>query len=72
MRTRKIMADIVGHEGNVLSHHMRPEMLEKKFADAKFKDMDGVREFLKKVTYDKQGWVEWQLILQIDRLHSFL
>ncbi|XP_045465452.1 proline dehydrogenase 1, mitochondrial [Harmonia axyridis] len=55
MRTRKIMADIVGGQGNVLSHHMRPEMLEKKFADAKFRDMDGVREFLKKVTYDKEG-----------------
>ncbi|KAK9874314.1 hypothetical protein WA026_002666 [Henosepilachna vigintioctopunctata] len=55
MRSRKIMSDIVGGGGNVLSHHMRPEELEKKFVEAKFKDMDGVREFLKKVTYDKEG-----------------
>ncbi|XP_060534177.1 proline dehydrogenase 1, mitochondrial isoform X2 [Cylas formicarius] len=53
MRTRKFMAEIVGGEGNVLTHHVRPEDLEAKFD--KIQDKESVRKFLKQVTYDKEG-----------------
>lgn len=53
MRTRKYMAEIVGGEGNVLSHHLKPEDLEAKFS--KITDRESLKKFLKQVTYDKQG-----------------
>lgn len=53
MRTRQFMAEIVGGEGNVLSHHLKPEDLEAKFD--KIQDKESVRKFLKQVTYDKEG-----------------
>lgn len=53
MRTRKYMTEIVGGEGNVLSHHMKPEDLEAKFS--KISDRESLKKFLKQVTYDKQG-----------------
>jgi len=53
MRTRQYMAEIVGGEGNVLSHHTKPEELEQKFA--KIQDKESLRKFLTQVTYDKEG-----------------
>ncbi|XP_018570812.1 proline dehydrogenase 1, mitochondrial [Anoplophora glabripennis] len=53
MRARQYMTEIVGGEGNVLSHHMKHEDLEAKFD--KIKDKESLRKFLKQVTYDKQG-----------------
>ncbi|KAL1502522.1 hypothetical protein ABEB36_007654 [Hypothenemus hampei] len=53
MRTRQYMAEIVGGEGNVLSHHTKPEELESKFE--KIQDKESLRKFLTQVTYDKEG-----------------
>nr|CAH7756082.1 unnamed protein product [Callosobruchus chinensis] len=53
MRARQYMTEIVGGEGNVLSHHISPEDLEKKFE--KISDKESLRKFLKQVTYDKHG-----------------
>lgn len=53
MRARQYMTEIVGGEGNVLSHHLKHEDLESKFD--KIKDKESLRKFLKQVTYDKQG-----------------
>ncbi|XP_076255299.1 proline dehydrogenase slgA isoform X2 [Rhynchophorus ferrugineus] len=53
MRTRQYMTEIVGGEGNVLSHHTKPEELEAKFE--KIQDKESLRKFLKQVTYDKEG-----------------
>ncbi|KAJ8956273.1 hypothetical protein NQ318_015009, partial [Aromia moschata] len=53
MRARQYMTEIVGGEGNVLSHHLKHEDLEAKFA--KIQDKESLRKFLKQVTYDKQG-----------------
>nr|CAI5821410.1 unnamed protein product [Callosobruchus analis] len=53
MRARQYMTEIVGGEGNVLSHHISPEDLEKKFD--KISDKESLRKFLKQVTYDKHG-----------------
>ncbi|XP_018330006.1 proline dehydrogenase 1, mitochondrial isoform X2 [Agrilus planipennis] len=55
MRTRKYMQEVVGGEGNVLKHHLRPEDLEKKFAQAHIADKASVQEFLKQLTFDKEG-----------------
>ncbi|XP_023030410.2 proline dehydrogenase slgA isoform X1 [Leptinotarsa decemlineata] len=53
MRARQYMTEIVGGEGNVLSHHLKHEDLEAKFE--KIQDKESLRKFLKQVTYDKQG-----------------
>ncbi|XP_050299370.1 proline dehydrogenase 1, mitochondrial isoform X2 [Anthonomus grandis grandis] len=53
MRTRQYMAEIVGGEGNVLTHHTKPEELESKFE--KIQDKESLRKFLTQVTYDKEG-----------------
>ncbi|KAG5899649.1 hypothetical protein JTB14_036021 [Gonioctena quinquepunctata] len=53
MRARQYMTEIVGGEGNVLSHHLKHEDLESKFE--KIQDKESLRKFLKQVTYDKQG-----------------
>lgn len=55
MRTRQYMTEIVGGEGNVLSHHTKPEELESKFE--KIQDKESLRKFLTQVTYDKEGYV---------------
>lgn len=57
MRTRKYMTDIVGGEGNVLQHHLKPQDLEKKFEAAHISDQAPVKQFLQKVTADQEGWV---------------
>ncbi|XP_049824718.1 proline dehydrogenase 1, mitochondrial isoform X2 [Aethina tumida] len=53
MRTRQYMTEIMGGEGNVLSHHVTPEDLEKKFHS--ISDKESLKKFLKQITYDKQG-----------------
>lgn len=55
MRTRKYMTDLVGGEGNVLSHHISRAELEKKFEAAQFTDKANVKQFLDRVIADKQG-----------------
>ncbi|CAH0548852.1 unnamed protein product [Brassicogethes aeneus] len=53
MRTRRYMTEMLGGEGNVLSHHVTPEDLEKKFHS--ITDKESLKKFLKQITYDKQG-----------------
>lgn len=53
MRARQYMTEIVGGEGNVLSHHVKVEDLEHKFE--KIQDKESLKKFLKQVTYDKHG-----------------
>lgn len=55
MRTRRYMQEVVGGEGNVLAHHVKPEDLEKKFEQAHVLDSLPVKQFLQKVTSDKEG-----------------
>lgn len=50
------MMDIAGGTGNVLTHHKTIKDLEKYFGS--MGDNKDVKEFLKKVTTDKEGWVE--------------
>lgn len=49
------MTDLVGGEGNVLSHHITRQDLEKKFEQAQFKDKANIKQFLDHVTSDKDG-----------------
>ncbi|XP_037943937.1 proline dehydrogenase 1, mitochondrial isoform X2 [Teleopsis dalmanni] len=53
MRTRKYMEDLVGGQGNVLTHHKTIKDLEKYYAS--LGDNKNVKEFLKNVTSDKEG-----------------
>ncbi|KAM7346725.1 proline dehydrogenase slgA isoform 1-T1 [Cochliomyia hominivorax] len=53
MRTRKYMEDMVGGQGNVLTHHKTIKDLEKYYAS--LGDNKNVKEFLKNVTSDKEG-----------------
>ncbi|XP_068157303.1 proline dehydrogenase 1, mitochondrial isoform X1 [Drosophila tropicalis] len=53
MRTRKYMEDLVGGQGNVLTHHKTIKDLEKYYASVG--DNKDVQEFLKNVTSDKEG-----------------
>jgi proline dehydrogenase len=53
MRARKYMTEIVGGEGNVLSHHLTIQDLERKLS--KIKDQESVKKFLTQITADKQG-----------------
>ncbi|KAJ4448968.1 hypothetical protein ANN_00360 [Periplaneta americana] len=54
MRTRKYMTEVLGGEGNVLTHHVHVEDLEKKFLQAGLEE-ETVKKFLKQLTYDKEG-----------------
>ncbi|XP_065363706.1 proline dehydrogenase 1, mitochondrial isoform X2 [Calliphora vicina] len=54
MRTRKYMEDLVGGQGNVLTHHKTIKDLEKYYASLG-SDNKNVQEFLKNVTSDKEG-----------------
>lgn len=51
------MMDIAGGTGNVLTHHKTIKDLEKYFGS--LGDNKDVKEFLKKMTTDKEGWVEF-------------
>ncbi|XP_057669835.1 proline dehydrogenase 1, mitochondrial [Diorhabda carinulata] len=53
MRARQYMTEIVGGEGNVLSHHLKVEDLENKFE--KIQDKESLKKFLTQVTSDKHG-----------------
>ncbi|XP_017851813.1 proline dehydrogenase 1, mitochondrial isoform X4 [Drosophila busckii] len=53
MRTRKYMEDLVGGQGNVLTHHKTIKDLEKYYATVG--DNKDVQHFLKNVTSDKEG-----------------
>ncbi|XP_021936337.1 proline dehydrogenase 1, mitochondrial isoform X1 [Zootermopsis nevadensis] len=54
MRTRKYMTEVLGGGGNVLTHHVHVEELEKKFLQAGLEE-ETVKKFLKQLTYDKEG-----------------
>ncbi|KAJ9576174.1 hypothetical protein L9F63_006996 [Diploptera punctata] len=54
MRTRKYMTEVLGGEGNVLTHHVKLEELERKFLQAGLEE-ETVKKFLKQLTYDKEG-----------------
>ncbi|XP_016986565.1 proline dehydrogenase 1, mitochondrial isoform X1 [Drosophila rhopaloa] len=53
MRTRKYMEDMVGGQGNVLTHHKTIKDLEKYYSS--LGDNKDVKEFLNNVTSDKEG-----------------
>ncbi|KAH8286657.1 hypothetical protein KR018_005005 [Drosophila ironensis] len=53
MRTRMYMEEMVGGQGNVLTHHKTIKDLEKYYAT--LGDNKNVKEFLKNVTSDKEG-----------------
>nr|XP_008196158.1 PREDICTED: proline dehydrogenase 1, mitochondrial isoform X3 [Tribolium castaneum] len=53
MKARKYMTEIVGGEGNVLSHHMTIQDLERKLS--KMKDQESVKKFLSQITADEKG-----------------
>lgn len=55
MNTRKYMYDIAGGTGNVLTHHKTIKDLEHYFGG--MGDNKDVKDFLKKVTTDKDGLV---------------
>lgn len=51
------MAEVVGGRGNVLTHHVRPEDLSKRFEQAHLLAEGPVKQFLDKITFDKEGLV---------------
>lgn len=53
IRARKYMTELVGGEGNVLTHHLSVEDLEKKLS--KIQDQESVKKFLTQVTADQKG-----------------
>ena len=55
MRTRQYMTDVVGGGGNVLTHHVHRQELEKRFEKAHLLEQLPVQQFLKKLTDDKEG-----------------
>lgn len=55
MRARKYMEDLVGGEGNVLTHHKTIKDLETYYASAGM-DQEEVQRFLKNVTSDTDGY----------------
>lgn len=56
MRTRQYMMDIAGGTGNVLTHHKTIKDLEKYFGH--MGDNKDYKDFLKKITSDKDGYDE--------------
>lgn len=54
-RARNYVNQMLGGDGNVLSHHMTRSELEKRIADAKFTDQAAVKQFLDRVTSDAKG-----------------
>jgi proline dehydrogenase len=57
MRARQYMSDVVGGEGAVLAHHVKPDDIRKKFEEAHIKDEASVQKFLQKIQADKEGYV---------------
>lgn len=56
MKTRNYMMDMVGGQGNVMSHHKTIKDLEQYYKSV-MGDNKEVQEFLKNVTSDKEGLV---------------
>lgn len=56
MKTRNYMMDMVGGQGNVMSHHKTIKDLEQYYKST-MGDNKEVQEFLKNVTSDKEGLV---------------
>lgn len=52
---RKYMEEIAGGAGNVLTHHKTIKDLEKYFG--RMSDNKDVKDFIKNITSDKEGWV---------------
>lgn len=52
------MLGVCGGTGNVLSHHKTIKDLEQYYSGMGMGDNKEVKEFLKHVTDDKDGWVE--------------
>ncbi|RLU17231.1 hypothetical protein DMN91_011300 [Ooceraea biroi] len=66
MRARQYMTDVVGGEGAVLAHHVKPDDIRKKFEEAQIKDEASVQKFLQKIQSDKEGVIHlfpWSGIL---------
>lgn len=57
MRARQYMSDVVGGQGAVLDHHVKPDDIRKKFEEAHIKDEASVQKFLQKIQADKEGYV---------------
>ena len=53
MRARKFASEIAGGQGNILSHNISVEDLEKRLVQAGITD---TKKFLEKVTTDSQGY----------------
>lgn len=51
------MSELDGGSGNVLGHHVKTQDLEKKFEQAHVLDQAPVKQFLQKVTSDKEGYM---------------
>ncbi|XP_014488822.1 PREDICTED: proline dehydrogenase 1, mitochondrial-like [Dinoponera quadriceps] len=54
MRARQYMTEVVGGEGAVLAHHLKPDDFTKKFEEAHIKDAAPVQKFLQKIQSDKE------------------
>lgn len=53
-RTRQYMMELVGGQGNVMTHHKTIKDLEQYYSS--MGDNKDVKEFLKNVTSDKEGY----------------
>ncbi|KAL6441378.1 hypothetical protein ACFW04_003540 [Cataglyphis niger] len=66
MRARQYMSDVIGGEGAILAHHVKPDDFRKKFEEAHIKDEESVQKFLQKMQSDKEGVIHlfpWSGIL---------
>nr|XP_012232887.1 PREDICTED: proline dehydrogenase 1, mitochondrial isoform X1 [Linepithema humile] len=66
MRARQYMSDVIGGEGAILAHHVKPDDFRKKFEEAQIKDEASVQKFLQKIQSDKEGVIHlfpWSGIL---------
>ncbi|KAM0727682.1 Proline dehydrogenase 1, mitochondrial [Formica fusca] len=66
MRARQYMSDVIGGEGAILAHHVKPDDFRKKFEEAHIKDEESVQRFLQKMQSDKEGVIHlfpWSGIL---------
>lgn len=58
MRARQYMSDVIGGEGAILAHHVKPDDFRKKFEEAHIKDEESVQKFLQKMQSDKEGYAQ--------------
>lgn len=57
MQTRQYMLELCGGTGNVLTHHKTIKDLEQYYSGMGMADNKEVKEFLRHVTTDKDGYV---------------